>query len=180
MKADMVYKSIFKQKEAVKESKSKKLFQIRESLNLLKRKLREEGEEDIVGESDELNPEGIASIIDKVEDLVVDAINTLGATDPVTSELIDTVSTLEVAEDEAEMMAAIDASAQEAEAIQEDFEPVYDSMGNIVNEVIEDDFVDDEMLLDDGIGYDDFDDEDDLGYYESKKRTAVKVKKFKK
>ena len=97
-----IYKSIFKNKKALQESKQKQLKTIVEQLNVLKKKLREEDEDimDVSTEETELNPAAISDIIDKVEDLVISAVETLGATDEVTSELIATAGSLEAMEDE--------------------------------------------------------------------------------
>jgi len=203
-----MYKSMYKGKQGLRENKQKQLFKIIESLRILKKKLREEDgdTEDLTGAvdtatEDTASPEAIAKIIDDVEGLVINAIETLGATNDVTTELIGTAGTLETLQDEEEMMAAIDASAKEAESIQEEFEPVYDAQGNIVNYSPEnmdnddfdmdddlDDFSDnpyeDDLLIDDDFGVDDysmddFSDEDDYRAYESFSKKKLKSSKVK-
>ena len=172
MKDDMIYRSIFKGKADLKENRQKQLKSIVESLRVLKGKLREEDGDllDVSTDVDTATPEAIADIIGKVEDLVVDAITTLGATDEVTSELIGTAGSLESMKDEEEMIAAIDASAEEADDIQEGFDPMYDSMGGYLEDEYED-----EMLIDEPMMMD----YDDDYVYESK-RKPTKVRKFNK
>ena len=169
----LIYKSMYKNKgRAFKEDQTKKLFKIREELKQIKSTLKEQ--------EDEANPEAVEAIIDKVEDLVVSAVQTLGATDEVTQELIATTEVLEDIADEEQMIKDIEELSDEADEIQEsleeDFEPVYDLEGNVINYNPEDDIYDDEMYLDD----DDFIDDDEIGYYEKYDRKSKKVKKFRK
>ena len=172
----LIYKSMYKNKgKAFKEDQTKKLFKIREELKQIKSSLREQ--------EDEANPEAVESIIDKIEDLVVSAVQTLGATDEVTQELIATAEVLEDIADEEQMIKDIEELSNEADEIQEsleeDFEPIYDLEGNVINYSPEDDMYDDEMYLDDDI-YGDGMLSDELGYYEKYDRKSKKVKKFRK
>lgn len=163
------YKSRYKGNQGLKENRQKKLLSIVESLKKCKRKLKEEdgeGVEDLTDTDlkDTANPDAIAKIIDDVEGLVINAIQTLGATDSVTTELIGTAGTLETLQDEEEMIADIDASAKEAYVIQEEFEPVYDPMGNIINYSQEDSLIDDSFGDDDDFSDEVYDNEFDDSY----------------
>jgi hypothetical protein len=180
MKSQLIYKSIFKGKRGLQENKSKKLYKIVESLRQLKSKLREEEDELAVStatdETVEANPDAIADIIDKVEDLVVDAIDTLGATDDVTSELINTVGTLEASKEEENIVAEIEQMSQEADEIQEDFDPVYDPDGNIINVSPEDTMMGN-AIIDDEYAVDEFSSMEDAGVYESFSRRRGREKR---
>jgi hypothetical protein len=174
---ELIYKSMFKGTKELKESKTQKLSKIVESLKDLKKKLREEDDDlsvstaDVTDTTEEKpidNAAGIASIIDKVEDLVVDAIQTLGVTSDTTTELISTAGALENAKNEEQMIASIDASAKEADGIQEDFGQDAGSgyMGGMNTDM--NDLDDEEIFADDDdeYGLDEFDNEEDYGMYE--------------
>lgn len=168
MKDELVYKSIFKGKKELTESKQEQLFTIMESLRDMNKALKE-------ADSEDANPNAIGDIVNKVEDLVVAAIKTLGVTSDTTSELIGTAGTLEDLADEEEMIQAIDASAIAADEIQEGFDPVYDADGNIVN------YGTDEMGMESGMM--DYEDEmmvDDYDIYESANDKKKPLKKFRK
>ena len=174
MKDELLYTSVFKEKKELSESKQAQLFTIMESLRDMSKTLKE---------ADEANPNAIATIITKVEDLVVNAIKTLGVTSDTTSELIGTAGTLESLADEEAMIQAIDSSAVEADQIQEEFEPVYDSDGNIVNYGPQEDFMDDDLMLgsgiNNGLGYEDEMMVDEYNGYESRQNKKRPLKKFK-
>ena len=165
MKDELLYKSVFKGKSELNESKQAQLFTIMESLREVSKSLKE---------ADEANPNAIATIVTKVEDLVVNAIKTLGVTSDTTSELIGTAATLTDLADEEAMIQAIDDSAIEADSIQEEFEPVYDSEGNIVN------YGPENVMFDDGLEYDDEIMVDEYNGYESRQNKKRPLRKFKK
>ena len=105
----------------MKDSKVDKKKTLRESLRKLKsikESLKKFKEEDEVEAGEVVDAESNA--IDKVEDVIVDVINAVGATDPVVDTLINSVSDLEAQKDIEQIMADVVESYNMTEAEDDD------------------------------------------------------------
>lgn len=116
-----IYQSIYKPKKKV-DPRIEKLNSIKESLKQLKKQLREDDNISLDDTQDQ--SVSVETVIDKVEDALIDAIKTLGATNEITSQLIDTVGKIEGQGSDIEV--AEDASMDDFAVTEEDETPIED------------------------------------------------------